>query len=103
MLELRLLAFRLELLGRAVAAVGLAFLDQARGLLAVEVEAFRLAVGLVRASLVPPLVPVEAEPAQALVDQGFVLRPGALRGGVIDPKGEGAPLRAGKEDVGEGR
>src|SRR2546430_12025756 len=61
--QLRLLALRLELLRRAVAAIRPALFDQARRLFAVRVETLRLAVRLLGSALFRNLLPIQTEPA----------------------------------------
>ena len=94
LLHLRLFALGLQLFGRAVAAIGLAVLEQARRLFLVDVEPVRLAVGLVRTAFVGALVPMEAEPREALEDEELVLGPVALQVGVVDTEHERAVVLA---------
>src|SRR5690606_20211210 len=73
LLLLRPLPIGLDLLGGAIAAVGLALGEEAVDVAAVDVAALRLEVGRVWTADLGALVPVEAEPTQAVEDGGGVL------------------------------
>ena len=94
------LALGVQLLRRAVAVVGVAVGHQALGVLAIEVVALRLAVGRRPRR---PLVPVEAEPAQARRGSRRPPRRWSAAIGVLDAEDEGAPVVARAEPVEERR
>ncbi len=83
-----------ELLGGAVAAVGVALGQQPLGVLAVDVEPLGLPVRPVRAADVGALVPVEAEPPQVLEHARDGLLGHAARVGVLDAQHERAAVVA---------
>ena len=84
LLRLRQLALGVQLLGCAIAAIGLAFAQELRGSVLVQVEPFALPVGPTGAALVGPLVPIKTQPVQAFVDDHLVLGTIALHVRVID-------------------
>ena len=88
MLAFGLLALRVQFLGGAIAWVGLAFAQQLERALAITVEAVRLEV----AAIGRTLIPLHAEPAEALED--FLERfPGrSLLVGIVDAQDEFTPL-----------
>src|SRR5262249_13951497 len=102
---LRRLPPRVELLGRAVAAVGPALVEEALGVGAVDLEPAGLpeipavAAVVLRAFVVP----IEAEPGHRVEDlvDGLVRR--AIAVGVLDPEEERTAVVAGEEPVEEGR
>src|SRR4029453_8714154 len=85
----------LELLGGAVAEVGVAVGDQGVDRDVVAVEAFGLHVRPVGAALQVALVPVEAEPAQPVHDPGGAVGHVAPGVGVLDAEHEPAVVAAG--------
>jgi len=90
----RRLPARLELLGRAPAAIDGSGGEQRLGARSVEVQALAL--------MVRTLVPGEAEPAEALEDGARRLLARALAVGVLDAQHEGAAVVA-REEVAEER
>src|SRR5207244_13324353 len=96
---LRRLALRLELLGRALAVIGMPARQQALGMGVVDVQTLGLPVAPGRRALVP----VEPEPAHRVQDRldRLVRRPGAI--GVLDPEHEHAAMVAREEPVEERR
>ena len=88
---LRGLALLLELLGAAIAAIGVPCGEQALGVVAIELAALALEER--------SLVPVQAEPAQALEDRVHRRGGGALLVGVLDAQHEDAAAVAREEIV----
>ena len=83
-------ALRLDVVGIAVAVVGVAGRDQPLGRLAVAVEPLGLEVGPAGPADLRALVPVEAEPPHAVEDPGHHLPRRPLHVGVFDSQDEGA-------------
>src|SRR5690606_37339626 len=92
-----------QLLGGAVAEVGPARLQELLGVLPVDLQPLRLPVRPIGAAHLGPLVPVEAQPAQAVENGCEGLLGGALGVGVLNAEDEGAAVVAGKEPVEERR
>jgi hypothetical protein len=88
---------RVELGGRAPAAVGPALGKQPLGMGAVDLEALALLVTRGGRALVP----VEPEPGQGVEDGGEVLLGGALEVSVLDPEDEYAVMAPGEGPVEE--
>src|SRR5690606_3073035 len=80
---------------------GVAGLQEALDVLAVDRQALRLTIGPEVAADVRPLVPGEAEPAQRLEDRRLAARGRALLIGVLDPEDEAAAVLAGEDVVEE--
>ena len=95
-----------QLLGRAVAVVGLVLAEQPLGGLLVERQPLHLAIRPVRpagrqAGHLRPLVPLEAQPVQPVEDVALVLDGRARRVRVLEAQHEGAAHVAGEEVVEE--
>ena len=92
-----------QALRAAVAVVGMAGFDELASVLLVDVQPLGLEVGAVVAPHLGPLVPLQAQPAQALHDvvQGILAIAGAVR--VLDAQDEDAVVVAGEEPVEESR
>ncbi len=84
------LALRFDVVGIAVAVVGVARRDQLFSRRAVAVEPLGLEVRPVGAADFRPFVPVEAEPPHAVEDAGHHLPRRPLHVGVFDPQDERA-------------
>ncbi len=95
-------AARVELLGAAVAVVGVAAVQQLLGDVLVDVHALGLAVRGVRAADLGALVPGEAEPPQRVEQLVVGLLGVAGRVGVLDAEHERAAVVAGERPVEEG-
>ena len=99
LLALGRLAFGLKFLGRGIIVVGMAagqqFLD--RGLVAVQ--PLRLVIGGERPAHFRPLVPVDAQPAQAVEDRLQGLLDVPLLVGVVDPQDELPAVLPGEEPI----
>ncbi len=80
-------------------AVGLPRLHQPHGVLQVDTPSFGLPVRPVASAHVGPLVPVEAQPVQALEDGPFVLAGGTDKVSVLYAQDERAAVPAGPEPV----
>jgi hypothetical protein len=93
----------LQLLGGAVAAVGVPRRQQPGGHVGVDVHPLRLPVRLVRAADLRTLVPVEAQPAHRGEQLLVRLLGVAGRVGVLDPEDQLAAVVAGEGPVEEGR
>ena len=89
----------LELLRRAETIVGVAAVEQPLGVLGIEGEALRLAVGPAVAAGVHALVPRQAEPPQVVLDRRFRGRRRSLAVGVLDAQDERAAVVAGQQPV----
>ena len=91
----------LELLGRAVAGVGVTGLDEPARDVGVNVHALGLAVGAVFATDLGALVPVQPEPAQGVEQHEVGVLGVPLGVGVLDAEDEGAAVVAGEGPVEE--
>ncbi len=87
----------LELLGGAVAAIGVLPLQEAGHRLGIDLGPLGLPVGSVRSADLRALVPVEAEPAHVLEHAAERLLGHARRVGVLDPQDERAAVVPGPE------
>src|SRR4029450_4618931 len=92
----------LQLLGGAVAEVGVAVGDQRVDRGVVAVQPLGLHVRPVGAALEVALVPGQAQPAQAVDDPGGAVGDVALGVGVLDAQQELAAVAAGGKGGGEG-
>jgi hypothetical protein len=93
-----------ELFGGAEAAIGFAFAEQLSGVLAVNCQPLRLAVGCMRAfnafACKPgTFVPVQAEPLQIFDQLRFVARFAAVEIGIFNAEQEISAGVPGKEPV----
>ena len=95
-------AQRVQALRGAVAAVGLALVEQPIGRLDVERQPLGLAVGAVRPADVGAFIPVQTEPAQRVEDQFFGSLDGAGLVGVLDADDELSAEASGEQPVEEG-
>ena len=95
------LAVPLQLLLRAEAEIGLAFLHQSLGVLAIQLEAIALAIGCVRAADIGTLVPIDAEPLEIVEKLVLEARLAARKIGVLDAQHHDAAGLTGKEPVEE--
>ena len=93
------LTLRLDRLGRTVAVVRPPLGHETIGHRAVAIEALGLEVRRVRSADVRPLVPVEAEPAQAVHDSRDHLPRRTFGVGVLDAQHERAAVPAGIQPV----
>src|SRR5690606_34614779 len=95
----QLLPALLELLGRAVAVVGLALGQELLGVLAVNLQPLALLVGAIGSAHLGTLVPVDLQPPQGVDDGPGGLFGGTLQIGILDAQHEGAAVMAGKQPV----
>ena len=93
------LTLRLDRLGRTVAVVRPPLGHETIGHRAVAIEALGLEVRRVRSADVRPLIPVEAEPAQAVHDSRDHLPRRTLGVGVLDAQHERSAVPAGIQPV----
>jgi hypothetical protein len=99
----RLGARGLQTLGRAVAEVRVAAVEQPLGRGAVTVEPRGLEVRRVRTADIGTLVPLEPQPAQAVEDAAHHLGGRSPEVGVLDAEHERPTVTAGEQVVEEGR
>ena len=85
------LAAGLQVLGRAVAVVGRAPLQQPVDVVVIERQSLRLAIGA--------FIPVQAQPGHGLQNLGDELFLGALRVRVLNPENKGPVIMPGNEPV----
>ena len=88
------LALSLELLGGAVAGIGVPGLDKPARDVGVDVHALGLAVGAVGSADLGTFVPVQAQPAQGVEQHEVGVLGVALGVGVLDAEDEGAAVVA---------
>ena len=84
-------AVALQLLLRAEAQVGLAFADQALGMLAINVETIALAIGRVGAADIGTFIPVKAQPLQVVEKLRLRSGPRCARGRCLQCAGPSCP------------
>ncbi|MOA09469.1 hypothetical protein D3C78_1293010 [compost metagenome] len=95
-------AHRVETLGAAEAGEGVALGDQLVRVLLVDVAALALPVRTVRAADVRALVPLDAQPAQGVVDLLFGLAGRTQLVGILDAQDELTAVLAGEAQVEQG-
>jgi hypothetical protein len=89
----------LQIFFAAETQIRLVFMEQALGVLAVQVQTVRLPIGNVGAADVTALVPIEAQPFQVGDELTFVPGLAAFDVGVLDAKHHDPALLPGKQPV----